>query len=1046
MLYLAACLTFVLATSAPAEAAPSFTLSPSVSSFTLQVGGASGSSVITVVDQNGFTGTVNFAVSGVPSGVTSTFSNASSKYKSTLTLAPGTTALPGTYTVKVIGTSGTLTSTTSITLTIPEPSFTLSSSHSALNLLVGGSAGSTIDVTCAKGSRSSVALTDTGLPMGVSATFSPAITSTTSSLTFNASSAAVPGTYSVNIVGTYGTASSTTTVTLTIPAPGFTISSSSSSLRALPGGSSVSTTISIKGTNGFSSAVALTATGVPSNVSAKFSPATTSTTSTLTISAGSSAAPGTYTVTVTGVAGALNSDTTITLTIPGPISIAIAQPTYGFNVLPGSVRRIFATVANGVTNGVNWSVKGGATLSSNTGNWVDVTAPAKGTSCSINGTDDYTVSSATQFTLTAQSQESSNATASITVNVCNPAVQISVVPFYTTLYSGQKADIQAFVWGSVNHNVTWAITAEPNGGDGTLMDSTNQDTAFSATVAGRYTLTATSVADGTKTNTATLYVTGHSMPYDVTPSETMPVDCTVDPALTGKNYDVGPSQKYKTIQSVPWSSLTTGSTVRIHNEDTTGGDPTTYHEHFQFGMHATRTQPVRVCGVPDSRGNLPVIDASDSTGTANMNNNSSTWELVYAAVSLGDAGWGLYTGTWTGPQYLIVEGLKVQNAKPGFTYTTLNGVSDTAWGRGSACVRLFRSMDVVVRGIDAYNCGNGFFSDFNANNGNFVVANTLYEGNHLHGNGVPGSDLDHQFYIQGWNEVVQFNVLDQYQTGAEGSNFKGRGFPEIVRYNHFGDGAARQLDLVDNQDAGPYTTFEGYLDKGSSSYHATYPKDLYTADLLAAAVEAHHSDSVYGNTFVNATAKYPFHYFSDMATPDSNRLGTMWFYNNSFYESSNAYYRWFLFDTSGGGGNTITAIEWPQIQVLNNAIWMDSPTAPYFYWNNQTNQFTTFGKNAVNSDWGTGNMSGGDGTGWANLTSEYAFQGASNSADTTGVSNLIGVTSEPFDVTTFVPNPILVNAGASLPASWPKLPVRFQYGPSAVQTVRVDPLTLGAME
>jgi hypothetical protein len=48
----------------------------------------------------------------------------------------------------------------------------------------------------------------------------------------------------------------------------------------------------------------------------------------------------------------------------GPISISIAQPVYGFNVLPGSVRRIFATVANGATvtndknNLVTWSVIG----------------------------------------------------------------------------------------------------------------------------------------------------------------------------------------------------------------------------------------------------------------------------------------------------------------------------------------------------------------------------------------------------------------------------------------------------------------------------------------------------------------------------------------------------------------------------------------------------------------------------------------------------------------------------------------------------------------
>jgi hypothetical protein len=91
-------------------------------------------------------------------------------------------------------------------------------------------------------------------------------------------------------------------------------------------------------------------------------------------------------------------------------------------------------------------------------------------------------------------------------------------------------------------------------------------------------------------------------------------------------------------------------------------------------------------------------------------------------------------------------------------------------------------------------------------------------------------------------------------------------------------------------------------------------------------------------------------------------------------------------------------------------------------------------------------MAGGDKTGWAAKASQQAFQGASNAADTTGVSNLIGVPTSPFDLTTFAPSPLLVNKGEPLPGDWPKLPVRFQYGPSAIQTTRKQPLTMGAME
>jgi hypothetical protein len=193
----------------------------------------------------------------------------------------------------------------------------------------------------------------------------------------------------------------------------------------------------------------------------------------------------------------------------------------------------------------------------------------------------------------------------------------------------------------------------------------------------------------------------------------------------------------------------------------------------------------------------------------------------------------------------------------------------------------------------------------------------------------------------------------------------------------------------------------------------------------------------------------PIHYATDQGSLENDRIGTLWFYSNSFYEpvcDGCPNYRWYIFDTSGGGGNSFAEIEWPQIQAMNNAIWMDSPTEPYFYWNRQNTEFTTFGKNIVNTNWGTDNMAGGDGTGWATATSAYAYQGASNTAGNSGVSNLSGVSAAPFNESTFVPNAVLVNAGTSMPATAPKLPVRFQYGPSAVQTLREQPLTVGAME
>src|SRR5205807_7666477 len=102
--------------------------------------------------------------------------------------------------------------------------------------------------------------------------------------------------------------------------PDFSIGASPSSLTITQGGNGTST-ITVTSQNGFNSATTLSASGLPSGVTAAFSPnpvtppANGSATSTLTFTASSSAASGTSTVTVTGTSGSLTASTTISLTV-----------------------------------------------------------------------------------------------------------------------------------------------------------------------------------------------------------------------------------------------------------------------------------------------------------------------------------------------------------------------------------------------------------------------------------------------------------------------------------------------------------------------------------------------------------------------------------------------------------------------------------------------------------------------------------------------------------------------------------------------------------
>src|SRR5436309_1442005 len=99
---------------------PDFGLSTSPGTLTIAQG-SNGSSTITVAPQNGFTGNVTLAASGLPNGVTASFSTnptTPTSTMSTLTLTASSTAATGMSTVTITGTSGTLSHTTTLTLTV----------------------------------------------------------------------------------------------------------------------------------------------------------------------------------------------------------------------------------------------------------------------------------------------------------------------------------------------------------------------------------------------------------------------------------------------------------------------------------------------------------------------------------------------------------------------------------------------------------------------------------------------------------------------------------------------------------------------------------------------------------------------------------------------------------------------------------------------------------------------------------------------------------------------------------------------------------------
>jgi subtilase family serine protease len=201
------------------------------------------------------------------------------------------------------------------------PNFGISASPTTVSVAQGKSGTSTITTAISGGFDSSIALSATGQPTGVTATFNPtsiaAPGSGTSTLTLAVASTTTTGTYTITVKGVGGSVTQTTTVTLTVTAAAkgnFTLSANPTSITVARGSSGTSV-ITSKVTGGFDSAVTLSTTGTGKTFNPNPIPAPGSGTSTMTVTVGAHAALGTTTITINGTGGGVSRKTTVSLTV-----------------------------------------------------------------------------------------------------------------------------------------------------------------------------------------------------------------------------------------------------------------------------------------------------------------------------------------------------------------------------------------------------------------------------------------------------------------------------------------------------------------------------------------------------------------------------------------------------------------------------------------------------------------------------------------------------------------------------------------------------------
>jgi hypothetical protein len=269
---------------------------------------------------------------------TTTVGTDSSSYTYT---ASGTSA---SITCKVTDSASTPATVTSNSVTIGSPPLTVSVSPSLATLNIGQSNTFTATPSGGSGSYTSYHWYVNGVAQSGQ---------TASTFSFSATSA---GSYSITATVTDSsgaTSAQSSVASVTVDVQTLTISVSPTT-ASITNGQATTYTITIVGSGGFSQVVSLSASGLPTGVSASFNPVTVTpttsgATSILTVQTSASTPAATSTLTIKGTAGTTEKTTTVTLTVNPQDSLILSVSPTSTTLTSGQTASFIALASGGTS-------------------------------------------------------------------------------------------------------------------------------------------------------------------------------------------------------------------------------------------------------------------------------------------------------------------------------------------------------------------------------------------------------------------------------------------------------------------------------------------------------------------------------------------------------------------------------------------------------------------------------------------------------------------------------------------------------------------------